>query len=48
LKEKEWGNVVKQLRDGVKLRALDPAEKKPLEFELSPYDMLMNDVRSKK
>jgi spire-like protein len=39
---------VKQLRDGVKLRAVDPAEKKPVEFELSPYEMLMNDIRSKR
>eukprot|EP00057_Strongylocentrotus_purpuratus_P005320 XP_003730699.1 PREDICTED: protein spire homolog 1 isoform X2 [Strongylocentrotus purpuratus] len=45
---KIWLNVVRDLRNGVKLKKLADHEKSraPIEFALTPYEMLMDDIRS--
>ncbi|XP_072169192.1 protein spire homolog 1-like [Diadema setosum] len=47
---KIWLNVVRDLRNGVKLKKLDEWEKQraPIEFALTPYEMLMDDIRSRR
>ena len=42
-----WTNVMQQLRVGVKLKKVDYS-KTPDEFSLTPYEMLMDDIRGKK
>ena len=42
-----WTNVMSQLRQGVKLKKVDYS-KTPREFTLTPYEMLMDDIRGKK
>jgi len=42
-----WTNVMQQLRVGVKLKKVD-YNKTPVEFSLTPYEMLMDDIRGKK
>ena len=42
-----WTNVMSQLRNGVKLKKVDYS-KTPREFTLTPYEMLMDDIRGKK
>jgi len=39
-----WTNVMDQLRRGVKLKKVDYS-RTPAEFELTPYEMLMDDIR---
>ncbi|XP_041455155.1 protein spire homolog 1-like [Lytechinus variegatus] len=45
---KIWLNVVRDLRNGVKLKKLADHEKgrAPIEYALTPYEMLMDDIRS--
>ena len=42
-----WTNVMQQLRQGVKLKKVNYS-KTPVEFSLTPYEMLMDDIRGKK
>ena len=42
-----WTNVMQQLRVGVKLKKVNYS-KTPDEFSLTPYEMLMDDIRGKK
>ena len=48
LQAKIWLNVVRELRNGVKLKKLSANEKgnAPIEYALTPYEMLMDDIRS--
>ena len=39
--------VMRQLRDGVKLKKVDYALA-PIEYSLTPYEMLMEDIRSRR
>ncbi|XP_039594889.1 protein spire homolog 1-like isoform X2 [Polypterus senegalus] len=45
-----WVQVMRDLRDGVKLKKVQERQYNPLpiEFELTPYEMLMDDIRSKR
>jgi spire-like protein len=42
-----WRQVLKDLRSGVKLKNIDYT-KTPLEFELTPYEILMDEIKSRK
>uniref|UniRef100_A0A2P2I985 Protein spire-like n=1 Tax=Hirondellea gigas TaxID=1518452 RepID=A0A2P2I985_9CRUS len=42
-----WKQVMLQLREGVKLKKVDYS-KTPLEYTLTPYEMLMEDIRSRR
>ena len=41
-----WNDVMGQLRLGIKLKKVDYS-KTPTEFELTPYEMLMDDIRKR-
>jgi len=41
-----WNDVMGQLRQGIKLRTVD-FSKTPTEFEMTPYEMLMADIRKR-
>ncbi|KAJ8334322.1 hypothetical protein SKAU_G00399610 [Synaphobranchus kaupii] len=45
-----WVQVMRDLRTGVKLKKVQERQYDPLpiEFQLTPYEMLMNDIRSKR
>uniref|UniRef100_A0A8C4XDF2 Spire-type actin nucleation factor 1b n=1 Tax=Erpetoichthys calabaricus TaxID=27687 RepID=A0A8C4XDF2_ERPCA len=45
-----WVQVMRDLRDGVKLKKVQERQYNPLpfEFQLTPYEMLMDDIRSKR
>ncbi|XP_054722266.1 protein spire-like, partial [Uloborus diversus] len=44
-----WMQVIHQLRQGVKLKKVDPTHfHHPFEFELTPYEMLLDDIRSRR
>ncbi|CAK6970077.1 protein spire homolog 1-like [Scomber scombrus] len=45
-----WVQVMKDLRDGVKLKKVQERQYNPLpiEYQLTPYEMLMDDIRSKR
>lgn len=44
-----WMQVIQQLRQGVKLKKVDPAQiHHPIEYELTPYEMLLDDIRSRR
>ncbi|XP_076864685.1 protein spire homolog 1 isoform X2 [Brachyhypopomus gauderio] len=45
-----WVQVMRDLRDGVKLKKVQERQYNPLpiEYELTPYEMLMDDIRSKR
>ncbi|XP_045557847.1 protein spire homolog 1 isoform X3 [Salmo salar] len=47
---KFWMQVMGDLRNGVKLKKVQERQYNPLaiEFQLTPYEMLMNDIRSKR
>merc|ERR1719158_1906640 len=51
LERKDWAgvfnNVMDELRNGVKLRNVSAAERH-LEYSMTPYEMLMEDIRSRK
>ena len=50
LQAKLWVQVIRQLRNGVKLKAIGVGEsaRKPIEYELTPYEMMMDDIRSRR
>ena len=39
-----WRQILKDLRDGVKLKKIEYT-KTPIEYELTPYEILMEDIR---
>ncbi|XP_059195255.1 protein spire homolog 1 isoform X6 [Centropristis striata] len=45
-----WVQVMRDLREGVKLKKVQERQYNPLpiEFQLTPYEMLMDDIRSKR
>ena len=45
-----WVQVMRDLRNGVKLKKVQERQYNPLpiEFQLTPYEMLMDDIRSKR
>uniref|UniRef100_A0A8C2ZKH2 Spire type actin nucleation factor 1 n=1 Tax=Cyclopterus lumpus TaxID=8103 RepID=A0A8C2ZKH2_CYCLU len=45
-----WVQVMRNLREGVKLKKVQERQYNPLsiEYELTPYEMLMDDIRSKR
>uniref|UniRef100_A0A8C2WFI2 Spire-type actin nucleation factor 1a n=1 Tax=Cyclopterus lumpus TaxID=8103 RepID=A0A8C2WFI2_CYCLU len=45
-----WVQVMRDLRDGVKLKKVQDRQYNPLpiEYQLTPYEMLMDDIRSKR
>ena len=45
-----WVQVMRDLRHGVKLKKVQERQYNPLaiEFQLTPYEMLMDDIRSKR
>ena len=47
MKAKLWVQVIRQLRNGVKLKKTDSA-RKPIEYEMTPYEMMMDDIRSRR
>ena len=42
-----WIQTMQELRQGVKLKKTDYT-KTPIEYELTPYEMLMDDIRSRR
>ena len=42
-----WGQIMQQLRQGIKLKKVSQ-DKTPAEFALTPYEMLMDDIRGRK
>ena len=42
-----WRQILKDMRDGVKLKKVDYT-KTPVEYELTPYEVLMEDIRNKR
>ena len=45
---KIWLSVMSELRHGVKLKHLEPVKREPRVFELSPYEVLLSDIRSQR
>lgn len=45
-----WVQVMRDLRTGVKLKKVQERQYNPLptEFQLTPYEMLMDDIRAKR
>lgn len=43
-----WLQVMRELRQGVSLRHVDYAKLPPVSYELSPYEILLKDIRSKR
>ena len=43
-----WIQTMSELRQGVKLKKNDNYSKTPIEYELTPYEMLMDDIRSRR
>lgn len=44
-----WMQVIRELRQGVKLRKVErDLNPHPIEFELTPYEMLLDDIRSRR
>ena len=43
-----WLQVMRELRHGVSLRHVDHAKLPPVTYELSPYEILLKDIRSKR
>ena len=50
LQARFWVQVMRDLRNGVKLKKVRERQYNPLpiEFQLTPYEMLMDDIRSKR
>jgi len=42
-----WVQVIHELRNGVKLKKVN-YNRTPIEFELTPYEILMDDIRSRR
>lgn len=47
LQARLWVQVIRELRNGVKLKKVDYS-RTPIEFELTPYEILMDDIRSRR
>jgi spire-like protein len=47
LQARLWVQVVHELRHGVKLKKVDYS-RTPIEYELTPYEILMDDIRSRR
>ncbi|KAG8187798.1 hypothetical protein JTE90_025836 [Oedothorax gibbosus] len=43
-----WMQVIYQLRQGVKLKKVDAAHLHSIEYALTPYEMLLDDIRSRR
>lgn len=43
-----WIQVVRQLRNGVTLRKITQLNLPRIEYELTPYEMLLDDIRSRR
>ncbi|XP_070574992.1 protein spire homolog 1-like isoform X2 [Ptychodera flava] len=43
-----WMQVIKDLRKEVQLKKIEETRRAPIEFELTPYEMLLDDIRSKR
>ncbi|NP_001086543.1 spire-type actin nucleation factor 1 S homeolog [Xenopus laevis] len=43
-----WSNVIKELRLGIRLRNSKEHVGLPAEYELTPFELLMNDIRAKR
>ncbi|XP_006816914.1 protein spire homolog 1-like [Saccoglossus kowalevskii] len=43
-----WMQVIKQLRTGVQLKKSGERRRAPIEYELTPYEMILDDIRSRK
>lgn len=48
-----WVQVIRDLRNGVKLKKVDSFDSSgrgcpPIEYELTPYEILMDDIRSRR
>ena len=43
-----WVQVIRQLRNGVKLKSNAERTRKPIEYEMTPYEMMMDDIRSRR
>ncbi|CAG7787125.1 unnamed protein product, partial [Allacma fusca] len=48
-----WVQVIRELRNGVKLKKVDLSYHEcsrgpPIEYELTPYEILMDDIRSRR
>lgn len=50
LQARFWVQVMRDLRNGVKLKKVQERQYNPLpiEYQLTPYEMLMDDIRSKR
>jgi len=42
-----WGQVIRELRHGVQLKKVHYS-RAPVEFELTPYEILMEDIRARR
>ena len=40
-----WMQIMRELRQGVKLKKVQTTVTHPVEYELTPYEILMDDVR---
>ncbi|XP_055953265.1 protein spire homolog 1-like [Argiope bruennichi] len=43
-----WMQVIHQLRQGVKLKKVESAQSHSIEYALTPYEMLLDDIRSRR
>lgn len=43
-----WVQVVRELRHGVQLKKVCYSRAPPIEYELTPYEILMDDIRSRR
>jgi len=43
-----WVQVIRDLRQGVKLKRVDFSREPPIEYGLTPYEILMDDIRSRR
>ena len=50
LQARFWVQVMRDLRNGVKLKKVQERQYNPLpiEYQLTPYEMLMDDIRSRR
>ncbi len=51
LQARLWVQVIRELRNGVKLKKVDSSyhgRDPPIEYELTPYEILMDDIRSRR
>ncbi len=48
LQARLWVQVIRDLRQGVKLKKVEFCRGPPIEYELTPYEILMDDIRSRR